>query len=992
MSSDQSRLSGVSWAVREGFADGRRAVSFLDSLAELLGTPVDQERLRLARVLGRSADPDRAVLAAVRLAESEPEALRGLLGAAASGSPGQARGADGLPGAGERLVAVLGASRAMGDHLARHTEQLETLERGTLPTAEECLQVVVEAVEEALGAGESPDDALRVAYRRGLLRIAAVDLTAPEPAELLPEVAAALSDLAAAALEAAVTIAAHEVEGAEGVRLAVIGMGKAGGRELNYVSDVDVIFVAEPVRGVPEAEALEIGARMATRVMSACGSSTAEGTLWPVDAALRPEGKAGPLVRTLGSFRSYYERWASPWEFQALLKARPVAGDCSLGEQFVEIVTPMVWEVAARDGFVEGVQAMRRRVEEHIPPAERGRQLKLGPGGLRDIEFSVQLLQLVHGRVDESLRHAATLPGLEALAAGGYVARTDAAVLGEAYRLLRCLEHRIQLDRLRRNHLLPEEDEDLRRLGRSMGWPGDAAQAVRQRWAEVGKEVRRLHERLFYRPLLVALSDLSPGEARMRPAAVEERLAALGFKDPAGAVRHLEALTRGVTRTAAIQRQLLPGMLGWLAGWPAPDAGLLAFRRISESLGGTHWYMAMLRDEGHAAERFAHVLSGSRYLTELLESGPEAVRLLGEDPRSRPAEREVLVRRMRAAVQRGADLPAGARSARVLRRTEILRVGIGRLTGNLDLVASAAGLTRTAEALLEATLARALGGESTGVCLIGMGRLGGAELGFASDADLFVVHDDAPGRAEAAAAALKALRQALVGGAEPGLEVDVDLRPEGRNGPTVRGIGSLEAYYERWSSPWEAQALVRARPVAGDPALGARVMALVDPLRWPEGGLTPAALREMRMLKARMETERIPRGADPRLHLKLGRGGLSDVEWTVQLWQMQHAHRCPDLRTTSTLGALAVLEDEGLVAAGEVESLRAAWLLASELRDAAMLWRGRPVDAVPADPLDREGVARALGRPEGSGHALVEEYLRTSRLARLVVERLFYGE
>ncbi|WP_462417711.1 bifunctional [glutamine synthetase] adenylyltransferase/[glutamine synthetase]-adenylyl-L-tyrosine phosphorylase [Kytococcus sp. Marseille-QA3725] len=980
------RPEGISWVLREGFTEGRRAAGCITDLAALLGQDDPEHHLGFARALGRAADPDRAALAAVRIAESASADRR-----RAWGERIHAAGSEVSDDAVARLVAVLGASQVLGDHLARHPEQLDLLDEDDLPTEDGLRETLVGAVEEAFAEGESADDALRVAYRGQLLRIAGVDLTAPDPTEVVDAVAAALADLAGAALEAALEIARHEVEDEEQVRLSVIGMGKTGGRELNYVSDVDVIFVAEPVGGVDEAHALQVGSRLATRLMSACGASTAEGTLWPVDAALRPEGKAGPLVRTLDSFDEYYRRWASPWEFQALLKARPVAGDAELGRAFVELVAPWIWQVSHQDGFVDGVQRMRRRVEAHIPAAEARRQIKLGAGGLRDIEFSVQLLQLVHGRVDESLRTGSTLPGLDALAAGGYVARSDAAVLGPAYRVLRCLEHRIQLDRLRRSHLLPTGEDDLRRLGRAMGWRKDPAQAVDRRWLEVSKEVRRLHERLFYRPVLTALSDLTASQARMSPDAVTERLAALGFADPRGSVRHLEALTRGVSRTAAIQRQLLPAMLGWFADWPAPDAGLLAFRRISESLGGTHWYMAMLRDEGHAAQRFAHVLSASRYLTGLLERGPDAVRLLGEPEALVPATREALHGRMRSAARRADTVEDAAAAARTLRRTEILRLGIGSLTGTLDPREVSRGLTAAAEALLESVLEVALDGDVEGVAVIGMGRLGSAEMGYASDADVFVVHDDAPGRGEAAGRALKVLRSTLVGGAEPPLEVDVDLRPEGKNGPTVRGLASLEEYYARWSSPWEAQALVRARPVAGDPELAARVMRLIEPVRWPQGGLGPGALREMRVLKARMEAERIPRGGDPRLHLKLGRGGLSDVEWTVQMLQMQHAAEHPSLRTTSTSEALEQLLALGLLEPVDGEALETAWALAGRVRDASMLWRGRVTDSIPTEPRDREGVARAMGRPAGAGVELTEEYLRAARRARAVVERVFFA-
>src|ERR1035437_4944313 len=253
---------------------------------------------------------------------------------------------------------------------------------------------------------------------------------------------AELAALASAALEAALAVARSALApDAAACRLAVIAMGKCGGRELNYASDVDVIFVAEAAEGAAEAAALRTATQLASGMIRVCSQSTPEGALFPVDANLRPEGRDGPLVRTLASHRAYYERWAKTWEFQALLKARPVAGDAALGRAYMDAIVPMVWQAAQRENFVPDVQAMRRRVLAALPAAEAGRQLKLGPGGLRDIEFAVQLLQLVHGRTDETLRVPATLPALAAPAARGHVGREDAATMAAAYRFLRRVEH-----------------------------------------------------------------------------------------------------------------------------------------------------------------------------------------------------------------------------------------------------------------------------------------------------------------------------------------------------------------------------------------------------------------------------------------------------------------------------------------------------------------------------------------------------------------------
>jgi len=803
-----------------------------------------------------------------------------------------------------------------------------------------------------------------------------------------------------------VAIARAEVgPDADRTRLAVIAMGKTGGCELNYISDVDVIFVAEPADGVPEEESTAIATDLATRLMRICSASTPAGSLWQVDPALRPEGKNGPLVRTVASHRSYYERWAKTWEFQALLKARAVAGDAAVGQAYCEAVQPMVWQASSRENFVDDVQAMRRRVEQHIPAAEADRQLKLGPGGLRDVEFSVQLLQLVHGRADESLRTGTTLDGLAALSAGGYVGRDDAATLGTAYRLLRTLEHRIQLFRLRRTHLMPTSENDLRWLGRALGHRSSPGEAVVAQWRAQQREVRRLHERIFYRPLLSAVARLSDSDVRLTPEAARERFSALGFRDPRGALRHLEALTGGISRRAAIQRQLLPVMLGWFADEADPDAGLLAFRKISDELGSTHWYLRLLRDEGSAAERLAHTLARSRFAADLLEQAPECVQFLGDSSGLQPRSREDVLRRMRSAAGRKDDPASAVLAARTIRRSELFRVAVADLTGAVTLDALGGAMTDLTAALLEVTLEVCLRDleERTGappltrVLVVGMGRLGGAEQGYGSDADVVFVHDPVEGadEGEAQTQALEVVKELIrllgLSGPDPNLDVDASLRPEGKNGPLVRSLESYRQYYSRWSLVWEAQALLRAAPVAGDPGLAERYLALVAPIRWPAGGLDDGQVREIRTLKARMEAERLPRGGDRKTHFKLGHGGLSDVEWVVQLVQLRHAHTHPELRTTSTMAALAAAERLGLVGAEHAADLAAAWRLASSMRNAGVLFRAKALEAVPTDPRDADGIARILGLPGGSGQDLAERFRRVARRARAAHEAELYG-
>ncbi len=997
---------------RSGVSDVARAERLLvdPALAALLPDGPDE----LVGALADVADPDEALLTLTKLAGvvRGDDELAGLL-AGALAEPGPGR---------DRLTTVAGASTALGQTLVAHPENLRVLLDETPGTGVDPGQVRAELLV-AVGAdpeapmplatlaGPAGVDAMRRAYRSRLLRIAATDLVAPDPLSRLPGVAAALADLAAAALEAGLALARADLPDAgAGVRLAVIGMGKGGGRELNYVSDVDVVYVVEPGDGASEADALAVGARLATGLARACSTPSGEPALWPVDAALRPEGKDGPLVRTLDSHRAYYERWARTWEFQALLKARPLAGDVDLGRAYVAMTQPLVWAAVGREHFVEDAQAMRRRVEGHVPLDEADRQIKLGVGGLRDVEFTVQLLQLVHGRADESIRSGSTLTALNALASGGYVGRDHAAQLSVCYRFLRVLEHRIQMWRMQRSHLMPTGEADLRRLARSVGMRAEGPEGLVERWRSVRRDVRHLHEELFYRPLLPATARLSEADVSLAPEAARARLAAIGYRDPAGALRHISALTDGLSRRAAIQRQLLPVMLGWFADGPDPDGGLLAFRRLSDELGTTHWYLKLLRDSGTAAERLARVLSTSRYVADALTRSPESVVWLDDDEELEPRSAERLVAEVDAVLTRAEVAGDAATTLRALRRRELARTATADVLGVTTGVRASQSLTEAADAVLagalrvarwEARTERGRDEEPAQMLVVAMGRLGGREVGYSSDADVLFVYDPAPGvdPGEAHEYAMRSATQlrAMLGdvGPEPPLAVDADLRPEGRNGPLVRSLDSYAEYYGRWRSVWEAQALLRARPVAGDEALGERFVTLIDPVRYPAGGLEPADVREVRRIKARVEAERLPRGLDPARHLKLGRGGISDVEWTAQLLQLLHAATVPGLRTTTTLGALLAATSAGLLAAEDATALTEAWELASRIRDANVLWTGRAdgphADVLPHDRAALAGVARVMGYPAGSSGEMEERYLRTARRARQVVERVFYG-
>ncbi|MDI5937946.1 bifunctional [glutamine synthetase] adenylyltransferase/[glutamine synthetase]-adenylyl-L-tyrosine phosphorylase [Micromonospora sp. DH15] len=1038
---------------RYGFGtdDGSRAADLLGPAGLDLWHPQEQEPVddraaELLAALSRAADPDLALRQLHRLVEAARRSTGGAAtpatnGSGAGGAGDRAAGSavlDALhadPGLRRRLVAVLGASSALGDHLVANPHQwpvLATAPDGLAPAAEGRLDLAAAA---RLTPSTQPVAVLRQAYRLALLRIAAADLTG---GRALEQTMAALSALADATLAAAYDIAVGELpEGTAVPRLAVVAMGKCGGGELNYVSDVDVIFVCADDDELPAATTI------ATRLIHVCGL-----VAWPVDAALRPEGNRGPLVRTLASHLAYYRRWARTWEFQALLKARPAAGDLALCQEWIDQLAPLVWTAAERPEAVDDVRSMRRKIIDNIPPKELEREIKRGPGGLRDIEFAVQLLQLVHGRGDETLRVPGTIPALRALVAGGYVGRADGEALLRGYRFLRGVEHRLQLQGLRRTHTVPTEPAALRWLAAALGYaatPGrSAVEEFRAEWVTHATEVRRLHAKLLYRPLLESVARVPADGLRLTPEAARHRLEILGFADPAGALRHLQALTGGVSRTAAIQRTLLPVLLSEFADAPEPDRGLLNYRQVSDSLGSTPWYLRLLRDSGPVARRLARVLSSSRYAADLLAREPEALRLLAEENELTPRPRAVLCEGFAAAAARHADDPVEAtRAVRALRRRELGRMACAALRsragalaappsrdadraaagrnpdrpasgrnpdaaggrpdvdgraalGLADVTAVGTALSDVTDATLAAALraARAAQPALPGLrfAVIGMGRLGGYESNYLSDADVLFVYDPPAGADEGAAssaahAIAEELRRLLSAPApDPALGVDADLRPEGRQGPLVRSLAAYAQYYARWSKVWEAQALLRARFVCGDADLGAEFEAMVDPVRYPADGLTREQIVEIRRIKARVETERLPRGADPATHTKLGRGGLADVEWAVQLLQLRHAGRLPELRGTRTLDALAAAADADLVDPADATAMAAGWTLAAQVRNALMLVRGRSGDQLPRHGVELAGVVRLLGRDDPG--EFLDEYLRTARRSRAAMERV----
>ncbi len=914
----------------------------------------------VAEALERSADPSVARMMLARVVEAHPELAEAIRG--------QSLVRDGL-------IALACASRSLTTALVHDAALVEPLE-DPVNFARERNGDEYRALLASDGVADPA--ALRRWKRREILRIAARDLLGRAD---LPTVGRELAALAEACLGSALAIADPTVP------IAVIGMGKLGGAELNYSSDVDVLFVHEGPT--------EDAERTARRVLQVMAEPTEDGIVFRTDTDLRPEGRSGALSRTLDGYETWWTRWARTWEFQALLKARPVAGDRVLGAELMARAQPFVWPDVLPPDAVREVRMMKARAErETSRQGLTDRELKRGRGGIRDIEFAVQLLQLVHGRHDPSIRSATTLDALAQLAAAGYVDDRDRAPLCDAYRFLRTVEHRLQLWDEQQTHTLPTADVARLRLAHVLGYRGRAQiSAIEQFEADHRRhraQVRSIHEKLFFGPLLDTLAG-RPGPLTEQAAA--ERLRAFGFLDLAATRAAFNELTRGLTRTSRLMGQLLPVLLEWCSESPDPDLALLQLRRLAEGATRAGNLAKAFREGPGAAERTCRILGSSRMLGDALRRQPEFVATLSEnDELGKEKSRERLVEEAIATVQwRVGDVSSRRSGLRRFKRRELLRIASRDLLSFSDLITTGRELSHLAEACLEAALVAL--GPTVPFAVIGMGRFGGLDLSYGSDLDvIFVYEGDGPAafnEAERVAAELIAEIGATT--AEGQIwTVDAGLRPEGKDGRLARSLGGYCEYWQRWALTWELQALIKARFAAGSADLGARFITAAKPFVYSDD-FSDEGVREVRRMKARIERERIPPSDDPQFHLKLGRGSLSDIEFTVQLEQMRHGAAYPELRTPQTMQALDALVLNRLLDASDAGALRESLVFCLATRSYRYLLSGGAQDSLPTAPAEAEKLGRMLGYVHRPNATLRSDYRRVTRRARAVVERVFYG-
>ncbi|WP_336250494.1 hypothetical protein [Stomatohabitans albus] len=891
-------------------------------------------------------------------------------------------------------------------------------------------EIATKALQDAPAPGEPADDAhmavhLAAIQRQYLIQIAVRDLIGHAA---MPAVGHQLADLAQGLIQATLTW----LDNPGG--LAVIGMGKLGGRELNYISDVDVVFVHDG-----NAQAADLTAK---RVLQILGGHTPLGAVYEMDAGLRPEGRNGPLTRPLESWQHYWKRWAKTWEAQAFLKARHVAGNTEIGEALIAAGVSMVWPAQLGTDRLSEIRQMKTQVE-HSPPVQRDgdAQLKLAPGGLRDIEFTVQLLQLIHGTVTPSLRVPGTLEALDALAREGLVSTEDATKAMYSYQALRTVEHRLQLYAGRRTHTVPMDDQTRGSIAYACGFRSDmtatALTHFDQHLARVRREARAMYHHLFLMPLLDVVADYSLEDAlaavgKLNSRAVVDRLHVLGFSNPKSAVKNLNALFKIRGRLARPLRLVAPLLLNALATTGDPDAGLGALRTLIETSGQHPVVQQIITDNPPAATMLVTALGQSPRIGPHLQHQPELLTLLEYPDQVAKVHTANDFAKQTAHFK---DRPLDAQLINGIRRLFLrqrLRIMLRSLTNGAEVCDTNAELSDLADALMDLAVALVCP-PNVRLGIIALGRWGARELAFGSDLDAMIIYD---GDAEAAAQAVERLLRLNEGfiDQEGTFKLDLDLRPGGRSGAiTLTSHGTIQWLHE-WAEPWQLQALTLARPAAGDLHLAQATIDgwadLVFPRDVPEQ--TVMAIRTM---KARVEAERgqtglqvdrrlgqfsqshlftrsVRLGVSPApqqsfsngatlrhdtglgsgLSLKTAPGGLSDVEWCTQLAAIRYGASNPELRVPSTLGRLVAMRDASIMQDVDYVFARDGWIWLSRIRNALWLMQVSDTNTLPRTPATLAHLAAVLQEHDvEGGQAVTERTDRARRRIRKVFDTVFWS-
>ncbi|WNG48690.1 bifunctional [glutamate--ammonia ligase]-adenylyl-L-tyrosine phosphorylase/[glutamate--ammonia-ligase] adenylyltransferase [Archangium minus] len=965
----------------EGFENPKRAAKELSALVSALGAPVAE---RLHQAAKRTSVPDEIIAAFDRIQEG----LQGLP------EPALSRLLDWLP-------AVFHASTFAPRLLAARPGLLRWLAGSRTLTREKPRE---HYRREALGATRriAPTDAAGLRRRlrrykyRELLRLMVRDATLRAPMAELGREQTALAD---ALIGAALAWAERSVQAKYGTPdtpgFCILGMGKLGGEDLNFSSDVDLVYLyrADGHTTGGSAGALpnvQYYTRLGEAVTQALTQVTEEGFCYRVDLNLRPQGRAGAMVLSLSASLAYYESFGRMWERAALLKARAVAGDAGLAEELLSELGPFIWRRSLDLSAVDGLRDLKAQID--LRGKASADDVKLGPGGIREVEFFVNALQLLQGGKDPTLREARTMRALRKLERAGFVSGPDADALEEAYVFLRRVENRLQMLEERQTQALPTGERERRRLATSLGYRDwDAFRAELERHRRFVLEAfntllgQTARDELPDEPLLaLALDPDVPPEGR------QEALSKRGFEDPERALAELERLSR-VPQSPFIHGGLgvkAVRLLSELAQTPDPDQALLHFSDFLARLHQPEGYLALLTSMPRASRRLFNLFGQSDYLSRIFLRHPELLDALVQaqlDEAMKSPER--IRQELAARMGRHTDAEDKHASMPRFKNEEVLRIGLNDIGGDLTVPEVARQLTAVADAILDECLFLAqeeqreryglpldASGQREGLVVIAMGKLGGYELGYHSDLDIIFVYSG-NGQAETSggsrgvithheyfAKTVQRLMTLLQVQLREGhlYKIDARLRPSGNQGALVVSQDAFREHHQKRAQLWERQALIKARPAAGD---ATRFRALQDEVLTPlvyERPLPPDAAAEIDRLRMRMERELAHENAQ-QLNPKLGQGGLVDVEFTVQYLQLVHGRDFPRVRSTNTLAALEGLQAEGRIAPEDAEVLRQGYLFLRRVENRLRLVHASSLAHMPTSGRPLAQLARRMG-------------------------------
>ena len=904
------------------------------------------------------------------------------------------------------LTTLCGAAPFFVPFLTRHPEWILTLAADDLAVARSVADYTTRVAASVAGVAHGDEGAaLRRAKYFELARITVRELSADlVPAERAGETLAELSHLADALLAQSLAIAAARIAQQIGpprwrgpaneevsLRLFVLGLGKLGSEELNYSSDVDLIYAYESppdgISGGPRGAAPpEYFARVAREFGRLVGETSSDGFLYRIDLDLRPEGAAGPLVVSTDVLITYYELWAATWEKTAFMKARPVAGDVELGWRTIRAISPMIYRSAMDFNAVAAIKAMKEKIEEAKGRSDGGFDVKIGAGGIRDVEFVAQALQLLHGGRIPDVRGRSTLRALEALTQVGVLPAPQSAELLAAYRFLRRTENRIQMDAERQTHRLPEAPAAREQLARAMGFRG--ATAVADFDAALASHRDRVR-----RSFGALLHDQG-----------SERVLALFMQSAP------QVLANPATRS--LIEDLARHFAREIDASTDPERAMNNLDRFIRGVGRRRFYYELLLDRPELVPRLAALFAASEYLSGYLATHPRLIEPIFSDPNVLLLTRAQLLDAL-AAIRRDLAREGGRDAAeleldalRLFRNRELINVGLLDLAGKVTPLAAEHALTEIAEVCLQAALQLAQaqtqrrdGGPAGEFLVVGMGKLASRELTYGSDLDVIFLYDmpgaDAVTMLQAQEYFVR-LAQKLIWAVQTRTTegacyaIDARLRPSGQQGMLVTSLASLERYHATSAQVWERQALLRARPIAGSTELGAAFDALrLRILRQPP---TEDIGREIHRIRLRTESE-LARESSRHHDFKTGRGGMHDVESLVQFLQLQHGVARVDLfECDDIVTQLDRLERLALLDSADAAPLREGWEFLQRLSSRLRIVENRSISDLDEERGDLDALARRLGytgqRAGSARRALLDDYRRHTNAIRVIYLRI----